>query len=307
MRCNLVTLSALVAPLCSLVSTVPLTKRDHINDGVVLNYALTLEFLERAFYRNGLQNYTQEDFVEAGFEDPFYENLCRIAADEETHAEYISEALVAAGITATVELEYCFPSTDAKSFVTLSSVLEGVGVSAYVGASSSIQNKDYLTVAASILGIEARHTSYIRSQLGQVPFPESFETPLGFNSVFSLAGAFICGGTSPVALPFKAFPKLSPAPTMEPYIPGESSLVLTSAYLEARTMDPSITETTPIYAVFFSGLDKIAVHAMVSGDDYVIPMIPKEVSGQVYVLLSRNCKDFSDENTRCWCWWLLSI
>ncbi len=177
--------SALTLLASTLVSCSPVPQEsteNAIDDGVILNYALTLEYLERAFYLEGLKNYTQEDFVAAGFEDPFYSNLERIAGDEITHVDFLAAALEQAGITATVELEYCFPSVDAKSFVTLSSVLEGVGVSAYIGAAGSIVNKDYLTVAGTILGIEARHASYIRAALGQVPFPNSFETPLDFVS-----------------------------------------------------------------------------------------------------------------------------
>lgn len=52
-------------------------------DVTILNYALTLEFLERKFYQEGLANYTQAQFVAAGFPDPFYANLMEIALDEE--------------------------------------------------------------------------------------------------------------------------------------------------------------------------------------------------------------------------------
>lgn len=48
----------------------------------ILNYALTLEYLERKFYQEGLANYTKDDFCNAGFEDSFYQNLKSIYDDE---------------------------------------------------------------------------------------------------------------------------------------------------------------------------------------------------------------------------------
>ncbi len=54
-------------------------------DITILNYALTLEFLERKFYMEGLQNYTQAQFVAAGFADPFYANLKEVYFDEEVN------------------------------------------------------------------------------------------------------------------------------------------------------------------------------------------------------------------------------
>jgi hypothetical protein len=51
-------------------------------DVTILNYALTLGYLERKFYQEGLANYTQADFVAAGFPDPLCANLCEIYYDE---------------------------------------------------------------------------------------------------------------------------------------------------------------------------------------------------------------------------------
>lgn len=60
--------------------------------------------------------------------------------------------------------------------MTLSSVLEGVGTSAYLGAAPLVTSKGYLTVAGSILAVEALHTSYQRAQIGEVPMANPFYT-----------------------------------------------------------------------------------------------------------------------------------
>jgi hypothetical protein len=52
-------------------------------DITILSYALTLEYLERKFYMEGLKNYSQADFVAAGFADHFYANLEEIYVDEQ--------------------------------------------------------------------------------------------------------------------------------------------------------------------------------------------------------------------------------
>ncbi|KAL8734086.1 MAG: hypothetical protein Q9181_003331 [Wetmoreana brouardii] len=293
----------------SAVQASPLVKRvgpvttPEVDDGIILNYALTLEYLERKFYQEALANYSQADFVAAGFEDPFYTNLKQIYVDEQTHVSFISGALEAAGITPTVELQYTFPATDVLSFVTLSSVLEGVGVSAYLGAAASIVNKEYLTAAGTILTVEARHTSYIRASLGESPFPTPFDTPLDFNEVYSLAAQFISGGSSPVKLPFMAFPALTLQCTQYYYEADRSSVTFSGAFKAAQKFN--VNKDTPIYAVFFSGLQKasrsqtfvpVQVRITAGNSDYRIDRLPAGITNQVYVILSKSNTNFNDEN-----------
>lgn len=65
----------------------------------ILNYALTLEHLEATFYEQGLKNYTEEDFKNAGLDSTFYANLKMIASDEKTHEEFLTQALTSTYLT----------------------------------------------------------------------------------------------------------------------------------------------------------------------------------------------------------------
>ena len=152
---------------------------------------MTLEHLEDKFYREGLSNYTEDDFANAGFDATFYGNLKIISSDETTHVGFLTAALTKAGATPVKECTYAFGATDPKSFITISSILEGVGVSAYLGAAAEIASAAYLTAAGSILTVESRHSSYIRAALGQVPFPTPFDVPLTLDEVYTLAAPFI--------------------------------------------------------------------------------------------------------------------
>ena len=184
-------------------------KRQNI-DTTILQFALTLEHLENVFYEGALKNFTEADFMAAGYSATYYNNLKYVAHDEQAHVQALTAALQAAGVTPVAACTYSFPYTDVKSFITLSSVLEGVGSSAYLGGAPLITSKYYLTVAGSILATEALHTSYQRAAIGEVPMANPFETPLNPNPVFTLAAAFIvsCPASNP-PLPFKAFPSLA--------------------------------------------------------------------------------------------------
>ena len=175
-----------------------------VTDADILNYALTLEHLEDTFYRQGLANFTADDFASAGFDATFYANLKEVSVDETTHVSFLTAALTKAGATPVAECTYDFGMLTPKTFVATASILEGVGVSAYLGAAADIMSAEYLTAAGSILTVESRHSSYIRASLGESPFPSPFDVPLSLNEVYTLAAPFIvsCPSSNPT-LPVK--------------------------------------------------------------------------------------------------------
>ena len=118
----------------------------------------------------------------------------------------------ALGSAATQPCTYAFPGvTDPKSFMATATLIENVGVSAYLGAAQYITEAAYVTVAGSILTTEARHQGWLSSSVDKGPGWSSPEdTPLDFDEVYSIASAFItsCPSTNPT-LPVKAFPTLA--------------------------------------------------------------------------------------------------
>lgn len=261
-------------------------------DADILNYALTLEHLEDTFYRGGLAEFSEEQFADAGFDSTFYNNLKKISDDETTHVSFLTSALKAAGATPVAACTYDFGYDDVKGFIATASILEGVGVSAYLGAAADIMSKTYLTAAGSILTVESRHSSYLRQALSQSPFPQAFDAPLSLDEVYSLASQFItsCPPSNP-PLPVKAFPLLTlDSKTPMPVTTGATVTLLTPDYvLQGAKQD------TPIYAAFIAVTGPTFVPATRVHGGFAVE-IPEGFAGQTYVVLT-GCKDAVTDET----------
>lgn len=176
-----------------------------LTDADILNFALVLEHLEATFYSQALSNFTESDFEKAGYSSNVRANIEQIGNDENQHVQFLTSALSAAGATPVKACDYKFGYTDVSSFLALSQVLEGVGVSAYLGAAQYISNPAYLTASASILTAEARHNAFIRLMNSYSPFV-AFDTPLTPTAVQSIATPFFASCPDGSAPPFTAFP-----------------------------------------------------------------------------------------------------
>lgn len=157
------------------------------NDVEVLNYALTLEHFETELYRTlvGLGKLQGKDLQ--------YVQL--FGQQEAAHVEAVQAAVRQLGGTPVAKANYDFspagPINTREDVLKVLSYVEGVGMSAYLGAAGFIQNKEILAAAASIMQVEARHTSVIRGLVGQVPVPSAFVDSLRPDEVLKIVGPFI--------------------------------------------------------------------------------------------------------------------
>ncbi|TKA53124.1 hypothetical protein B0A49_11956 [Cryomyces minteri] len=251
----------------------------------ILQFALTLEHLENVFYKNALSTWPEKTFTDAGFSKDFYNQLKYIAHDEEGHVVYLEAALKAAGVKPNAACEYKFPMTDPKSFVALASVVEGVGVSAYLGAAAGITSKAYLTAAGAILVTEALHQSATRNAVGEIPMANILATPLGLNAVYSIASQFIvsCPADN-MPLPVKAYTALVEN-SGNPTAPGATVSFSTKAAMEGTK-----------YVTFVSGLDIVAVSCTMRAG-MIEAVVPMQASGQSYAFVtSSNDANLTDSS-----------
>lgn len=160
------------------------------DDVEVLNYALTLEHLEYAFYRDGIGGLS---FGTDTFGQSIAANLEAVRDHEGVHVDALTEVIAGLGGTPVAEATYDFGDAygSVSAFLMTAAALENTGVKAYDGAAQYIANPDLLTAAGSIVAVEARHASYLNHLLGQVPFPLAFEETLTPAEVLEIAGPFI--------------------------------------------------------------------------------------------------------------------
>ncbi len=145
-------------------------------DLAILNYALTLEYLEADFYNVKGKAVGLTGAAKA---------LAKLLGDHEAqHVAALTKAISGAGGTPVKKPKFSFPVTDQASFLALASVLENTGVSAYNGQGPHLQNKAILGTAGSIVQVEARHAAAINYMIGKSPTPDGgFDKPLEMPAV----------------------------------------------------------------------------------------------------------------------------
>jgi len=119
----------------------------------ILNYALTLEYLEAAFYNEAAKNIKPKDKATKDF-------LAAVVKDENAHVAILEDVL---GKKAVKEPKFDFGDNTKQEelFVLVAYALENTGVSAYSGQAFNIDDPGVLASALAIVTVEARHSGLI--------------------------------------------------------------------------------------------------------------------------------------------------
>jgi rubrerythrin len=149
----------------------------------ILNFALTLEYLESTFYSEAKRRAKPSGELKSLID--------LIGKDEQQHVEALTGSIKKLGGKPVAEPKFDFSYSGTGGFLKLAQTFEDTGVSAYNGAAPSIKSKEILGAAGSIVQVEARHAAAIRLQNKQEPAPEAFDRALEEAKVLKAVEPFI--------------------------------------------------------------------------------------------------------------------
>ena len=151
----------------------------------ILNFALTLEFLEAAYYEQALANATLASETKS--------LATEIQQNEAEHVEALMATIKQLGgkPVAAPGVDFGDAFANEESFLKLAQTFEDTGVSAYNGAAPQIESTEVLAAAGGIVQVEARHAAAIRLLRGENPAPVGFDTTLTEDQVLKAVKPFV--------------------------------------------------------------------------------------------------------------------
>jgi rubrerythrin len=152
----------------------------------ILNYALTLEYLETAFYA---------DVVKSGlFKGADLETIRKFGSEEAEHVQALTQAVKSLGGKPAPEPKAEFPLRSAKSVLELAATVENLGAAAYLGQAANIESPEVLASALAIHSVEGRHAAALNTLLGTTVTPDgAFAKPADVKTVLKSVEPFIVG------------------------------------------------------------------------------------------------------------------
>ncbi len=139
------------------------------SDVSILNYALTLEYLQADFYTEAERQGALSGVAARA--------AGQIGSVERAHVDALRKAL---GDQAVARPTFDFKGTtaDGDAFLRTAVAFEDLGTAAYKGQLGEIQAPAYVAAAVSIHTVEARHAAWIRYLAAQPPAAEAVDEPI---------------------------------------------------------------------------------------------------------------------------------
>ena len=154
-------------------------------DVEILNFALTLEFLEAAYYEQALAKTTLSSDTKSLATEIHQNEAEHVEALQATIKQLGGKPVKAPGV------DFGKAFANEKSFLELAQTFEDTGVSAYNGAAPQIQSTEVLAAAGGIVQVEARHAAAIRLLRGENPAPDAFDRTLTVDEVLEAVKPFV--------------------------------------------------------------------------------------------------------------------
>lgn len=144
----------------------------------ILNYALTLEYLEAAFYADALRR--------AGLRGNVLAFARTAHDDEQAHVDALKRTLGGRAVRSP-RFDFMDATASQEAFLRTALTLEDTGVSAYQGQAPIIRSREVLAAAGAILAVEARHAAWVADLIGRggdpSPAPDAFSRALDMRAV----------------------------------------------------------------------------------------------------------------------------
>lgn len=152
----------------------------------ILNYALTLEYLETAFYA---------DVAKSGlFRGSDLATIRKFGEEEAEHVAALTGLVKSSGGKPAPKPKTEFPLKGAKPVLELAATVENLGAAAYLGQAPNIESASALAAALSIHSVEGRHAAALNTLLGETITPDgAFAVPARAAEVLKSVEPFIVG------------------------------------------------------------------------------------------------------------------